>query len=122
MATTPYGSWKSPITSTLIVERSIGLIGVRMDGDAIYWLEQRPRENRAVAVRGAAPPRDVVDAPFNVRSRVHEYGGGAWTVADGTLYFSNDQDRRLYRQGIRGGGPQPPTPPGAGGHPRGAQD
>ena len=112
MATTPYGSWKSPITSTLIVERSIGLIGVRMDGDAIYWLEQRPREDRAVVVRGAASPRDVVDAPFNVRSRVHEYGGGAWTVADGTLYFSNDQDRRLYRQAIGDGTPQPLTPDG----------
>jgi dipeptidyl aminopeptidase/acylaminoacyl peptidase len=112
MATAPYGSWKSPITSTLIVERSIGMMGVRLDGDAIYWLEQRPRENRAVVVRGAAPARDIVDAPFNVRSRVHEYGGGAWTVADGTLYFSNDQDRRLYRQAVDGGTPQPLTPEG----------
>jgi len=112
MATAPYGSWKSPITSTLIVERSIGLPDVRRDGDTVYWLEQRPRENRAVVVRGATPPRDVVDAPFNVRSRVHEYGGGAWTVADGTLYFSNDQDRRLYRQRVDGGSPQPLTPEG----------
>ena len=109
MATAPYGSWKSPITSTLIVERAIGLAEVRLDGQAIYWLEQRPRENRSVVVRGSAPaPRDVVDEPFNVRTRVHEYGGGAWLVADGTLYFSNDQtrgageapDRRLYRQRV----------------------
>jgi dipeptidyl aminopeptidase/acylaminoacyl peptidase len=112
MATAPYGSWKSPITSTLIVERSIGLLEVWLDGDAIYWLEQRPRENRAVVVRGASQPRDVVAAPFNVRTRVHEYGGGAWTVADGTLYFSNDQDRRLYRQRGDEQTPQPLTPEG----------
>jgi dipeptidyl aminopeptidase/acylaminoacyl peptidase len=112
MTTAPYGSWTSPITSALIVEQSIGLPEVRLDGDAIHWLEQRPRENRGVVVRGATPPRDVVAAPFNVRSRVHEYGGGAWTVADGTLYFSNDQDRRLYRQPIDGGTPQPLTPDG----------
>ncbi len=113
MATAPYGSWKSPITSTLIVERSIGLPEVRLDGETVYWLEQRPRENRAVVVRGAEPnPHDVVDAPFNVRSRVHEYGGGAWTVADGTLYFSNDQDRRLYRQRVDDPTPQAITPEG----------
>jgi dipeptidyl aminopeptidase/acylaminoacyl peptidase len=112
MANAPYGSWTSPITSTLIVERSIGLLGVWMDGDAIYWLEQRPRENRAAVVRDATPPRDVVAAPFNVRSRVHEYGGGAWTVADGTLYFSHDEDRRLYRQRVDEGTPQSLTPDG----------
>jgi dipeptidyl aminopeptidase/acylaminoacyl peptidase len=120
MATAPYGSWTSPITSTLIVERSIGLSEVRLDGDAIHWLEQRPLENRYVVVRGSgSAPRDIVAAPFNVRSRVHEYGGGAWTVADGTLYFSNDQDRgaeppdrRLYRQRVDGQTPQPMTQDG----------
>ena len=113
MATAPYGSWKSPITSALIVERSIGLPDVRLDGDAIYWLEQRPRENRYVVVCGSgSAPRDVVEAPFSVRSRVHEYGGGAWTVADGTLYFSNDQDRRLYRRQVDEPTPQPLTPDG----------
>ena len=112
MTTAPYGSWKSPITSALIVERSIGLMGVRIDGGAIYWLEQRPRDNRAVVVREGAPARDVVDAPFNVRSRVHEYGGGAWTIVDGTLYFSNDKDQRLYRRSVDGGTPQALTPEG----------
>lgn len=112
MAIAPYGSWKSPITSTLIVEQSIGLPDVRLDGDAIYWLEQRPRENRAVVVRGATPPRDLVEPPYNVRTRVHEYGGGAWTVADGMLYFSNDQDRRLYRRRVDAQTPQPLTPDG----------
>src|SRR5215472_17047679 len=90
----PYGSWTSPITSALIVERSIGLIDARLDGGAIFWMEQRPQENRGVVVRAAADgARDLVAKPFSLRSRVHEYGGGAWLVAGGTLYFSNDQDR-----------------------------
>ena len=55
-----------------------------------------------------APPRDLVPAPFNARTRVHEYGGGAWLVDDGTLYFSQFADGRLYRQ-AEGGAPQPLT-------------
>ena len=42
---------------------------------------------------------------FNVRSRVHEYGGGAWTISGGVLYFSNDSDQRLYR--LDAGSPTP---------------
>lgn len=89
-----YGSWKSPITSDLIVAKSIGLSEVRLDGNDTYWLESRPEEGgRSVVVRDG---EDVTLAPFDVRTRVHEYGGGAWTVADGVLFFSNDADRRLY--------------------------
>jgi len=78
-----------------------------MDGDDVYWLESRPQEGgRSVVVRRAG---DVLPAPFNARTRVHEYGGGAWTVADGTLYFSHDVDRRLYRLDP-GGEPAPLTP------------
>ena len=40
---------------------------------------------------------DVLPAPWNARTRVHEYGGGAWTVAGGTLWFTEFTDQRLYR-------------------------
>ena len=94
MQRAPYGSWKSPITSDLIVAKSIGLSEVRLDGDHTYWLESRPEEGgRSVVLRDG---EDLTPAPFNVRTRVHEYGGGAWTVADAVLYFSHDGDRRLY--------------------------
>ena len=110
--TAPYGSWKSPITSELIVAQSITLADVRIADGKVYWLEGRPQEQgRNVVVRGAAagePPRDLVPAPFNARTRVHEYGGGAWLVDDGTLYFSHFADGRLYRQ-AEGGAPQPVT-------------
>src|SRR5580698_7403168 len=109
----PYGSWKSPITSDLIVAKSIGLSEIRFDGGDIYWLESRPEEGgRNVVVRGISA-EDFNPRPFNARTRCHEYGGGAWRVADGTLYFSNYADQRLYRLERYGAKPVPVTPEGA---------
>jgi dipeptidyl aminopeptidase/acylaminoacyl peptidase len=106
----PYGSWKSPITSDLIVAQSIGLSEVRIDGDDMYWIESRPHEaGRSVVVRAG---EDVTPAPFNVRSRVHEYGGGAWTVSDGVVYFSHFGDNRLYRIAPGDASPLPLSPDG----------
>jgi dipeptidyl aminopeptidase/acylaminoacyl peptidase len=108
----PYGSWKSPITSELIVAQSVSLTDVRLDGGNIFWLEGRPQEQgRNVIVRAGdagETPCDLTPAPFNVRTRVHEYGGGAWLVADGAIVFSNFADGRLYRQSD--GAPRPLTP------------
>lgn len=107
-----YGSWRSPITTDLITSQGIGLGQIALDGSDIYWSELRPSEQgRSVVVRytGDGPPQDVTPAPFNVRTRVHEYGGGSFLVADGTVYFSNFADQRLYRQEI-GKEPQPITP------------
>ena len=97
--TAPYGSWKSPITSQLIVADSVGLSTPRLDGDDLCWLEQRPTEGgRTVLVRrsSAGETADVTPAPFNVRTRVHEYGGGAYLVSAGTVYISNFANHRLY--------------------------
>jgi hypothetical protein len=99
--TAPYGSWSSPITSDLIVAKITMLSDVRLDGDEIYWLEGRPQEQgRSVIVRSGpgGTAVDITPAGFNVRTRVHEYGGGAWSQADGTCIFSNFEDQRLYRQ------------------------
>src|SRR5712692_25391 len=100
--TAPYGSWKSPITSDLIVKESIGLSQVKLDGDDIYWIEMRPSEGgRQVIVRlsTGGTPADVTPREFNARTRVHEYGGGEYAVHDGVVYFSNFADQQLYRQG-----------------------
>ena len=108
----PYGSWKSPITSDLIVSETIVLGQIALDGQDIYWVEMRPTEGgRYVIVRRTPDGRttDVTPLPFNARTRVHEYGGGAFAVADGTVYFSNFADQRLYRQDP-GGEPRPITP------------
>jgi dipeptidyl aminopeptidase/acylaminoacyl peptidase len=99
--TVPYGSWKSPITSDLIVKGSISLGQVKMDGDDIYWIEMRPSEaGRQVIVRRARDGTTVdVNPPgFNARTRVHEYGGGDYIAHNSTVYFSNFADQQLYRQ------------------------
>src|SRR5262245_4774724 len=106
--TAPYGAWKSPITSDLIVAQSISLGEVQLDGGSLYWLEGRPQEQgRFVVVRDGA---DVTPRPFNVRTRAHEYGGGAWTVSDGTVYFSNFADGRLCRQSVTAAAVEALTP------------
>jgi dipeptidyl aminopeptidase/acylaminoacyl peptidase len=95
MPVAPYGSWRSPISSDLIVSQSITLPEVRIDRGRVYWLEGRPQERgRYVVV--AAGGGDLTPVPFNVRTRVHEYGGGAWTVHNTILCFSNFADGRVY--------------------------
>src|SRR6185436_12221981 len=97
----PYGSWKSPITADLIVRGSVGLGQPIIEGDSICWVELRPTEGgRNVIVRRSADGvcMDVNPEPFNARTRVHEYGGGDYTVVESTIYFSNFVDQKIYRQ------------------------
>jgi hypothetical protein len=89
--TAPYGSWKSPITSALIVTGAIDIersAQVALDGKDIYWVETRPMENGRTVIVRRSPDGTVMDVSppmFNARTRVHEYGGGAFTVEDGTV-------------------------------------
>ena len=111
-AIAPYGSWRSPITADAIVAESISISSVAMDGEDILWTESRPSEGgRNVIVRlgpdGSAA--DVNPPPFNARTRVHEYGGGGWIAHGGTVWFSNFDDQRIYRQDP-GGQPEAITP------------
>ncbi len=108
----PYGSWKSPITTDLIVAGTINLGQIALDGADVYWLEGRPAEggrNVAVCWKEGETDEDMTPSPFNVRTRVHEYGGGSYMVRDGVITFSNFADQRLY-QHRRGQEPQAVTP------------
>lgn len=101
MNSAPYGSWKSPITSDLIVSGTIGLGQIALDGRDVYWIESRPTEKGRYVVVKCVPGDkaiDVTPSAFNVRTRVHEYGGGSFVVDQGTVYFSNFADQRLYQQ------------------------
>ena len=93
----PYGAWPSPIRlDDLLGRHGPNSAEPWIDGDEIYWIEGRPAEaGRSVLVRRAADGTvaDLTPAPFDVRTRVHEYGGGSYTVAGGTVVFSNS-DRR----------------------------
>jgi dipeptidyl aminopeptidase/acylaminoacyl peptidase len=104
----PYGTWRSPFTAERIAQGAITLAQPAIAGDDLYWLELRPSEKgRNVLVRRGAG--DVTPAGFNVRTRVHEYGGGDFLIAGETVYFSNFADQRVHRQD-GGGAPRPITP------------
>lgn len=115
MVQSPYGFWSSPITSDLVVADAIRLDQIALDGRSIFWTESQPQKGgRYFVYRSNGEGLAELVTPddtntFNVRTRVHEYGGGAFLVRDGTVFFSNFTDQRLYRQ-ESGQAPLPITP------------
>lgn len=117
-----FGSWKSPLTADLVASSGKRLGGMAVDGQgSIIWLEGRPTEaGRGVLVQwldGSIPGyKEITPPEFNVRTLVHEYGGGAFTVDGDIIIFSNYKDQRLYLQSL-GSGDQPiPLTPDYGGN------
>ncbi len=100
MTPTPYGSWPSPLTPEVLLAGARGLSFPRVHGTQVYWMETRPEEKGrcTVCTGDATGVRALVPAPFNVRSRIHEYGGRAFAVLGTTLYFVNFSDQRVYAQ------------------------
>lgn len=113
MAEMPYGSWPSPISAALVAAGGIGVGGPVARGDEVWWSELRPSEGgRVVLVRrsGSDPATDVLPAPWSARTRVHEYGGGAWWLGPGAVFFAHWGDQRLYRLDEGAGEPVAITP------------
>ncbi len=127
-----YGSWPSAIDSGALVAGARVISAPRIVGDQLYWLERRPSEaGRQVVMRGSLARLarlaghaglaagdgldDLAEASppgVNVRTRVHEYGGGEYTVWRDRLFYVDDGDRRIH--GGRIGGPtRPLTPAGS---------
>jgi dipeptidyl aminopeptidase/acylaminoacyl peptidase len=103
VVTAPYGSWASPITVEQLTSASIGLLGPRLDGEHVYWLQSHADQGGRTsvwrrAVRGGTA-EEMTPAPLNVRSRVHEYGGGEYAVRGGVGVCSEFAEGRLYRWG-----------------------
>ncbi|MFI6170667.1 prolyl oligopeptidase family serine peptidase [Nocardia sp. NPDC051052] len=112
VAELPFGSWPTSITSEFVVTAAVRLWEVRVDGADVYWSEGRPTEDgRTQIVRLSADGTvaDLLPDGMNARTAVHEYGGAAWWVRDGVLWFTNWADQRLYRL-EPGGMPVPLTP------------
>ncbi len=113
-----YGTWESPVTAASLVEGAVGLGELVVDGDDVWWSESRPTEGgRTAIVRWRDGVTTEVTPPdANVRTRVHEYGGGSWWVAGGVLFYVEYADQRLRR--IEAGGdpvlltPEPEVPAG----------
>lgn len=107
----PFGSWPSPFSAASVAASSPRIDGARFVGAEIWWGESVPAEKGRVTVRRSSGA-EVLRSPWSARSRVHEYGGGAWTADDdGTLYFVDAGDQRVYRQGPAAD-PLPLTPAG----------
>ena len=109
----PYGSWASPVTAASLAEGAVGLAELSVAAGRLYWLESRPAEGGRLVAMTAEPggARQVTPEGFNVRTRVHEYGGGSYVMGPDGLWFSHFRDQKLYRQSA-GGAPEPMTPEG----------
>ena len=112
-----YGWWPSPWPAATVAAGKISRSGLQVDGARVYWSESRPGEDGRSVVVAADPEGGRVDRSpglRSVRSRVHEYGGAAYVVADGVLYFVDDADQRWYRSDRTGADPTALTPPSGG--------
>ena len=100
----PAGTWPSPVTAASLVGGSVGISEIVVDGDDVWWAEQRPEEEgRTVLVRWRDGERlDVTPPGSNARTSVHEYGGGAWWVSDGIAFYVEFDDQRLRRTEVGG--------------------
>ncbi len=108
----PYGTWPSPISAERVARGGVRLSEPWVEGDSVHWLESRPAEGGRGVVCRAEPwssPVDVTPAGFDVRDSVHEYGGGAYAVREGVVFFTHGEDERIYRL-EPGGEPVPITP------------
>ncbi|QYN33036.1 S9 family peptidase [Pseudonocardia sp. DSM 110487] len=107
----PYGSWPTPITSELVTAAAVRLGEVRVDGADVVWAEGRPAEGGRTQLVRRTPDgatADLLPDGRNARTAVHEYGGAAWWVRDGVVWFADWADQRLYRL-APGGEPEPIT-------------
>ena len=112
----PYGTWRSPISAEMVSVGGVTLSQPWLEDGSVYWQESRPSEGGRSVLMHAAPFSEAVEITppgFNVRTTVHEYGGGAYLIHRGTAFFSNFADQRLYRQEL-GADPVAITPESGG--------
>jgi dipeptidyl aminopeptidase/acylaminoacyl peptidase len=110
--TTSYGEWPSPIGGADVASKQVGLAFPVIDGTGVWWQESRPDEGGRVVIVRQGPDgvnRDLLPAPYNARTRVHEYGGRSYQPVPGGFVFTDFADQRLYRCG-EDGTPRPLTP------------
>jgi dipeptidyl aminopeptidase/acylaminoacyl peptidase len=108
----PYGSWTSPITAELYASSYVGIEEPSFEEDQVCWKEGRPKEGGRYVIMRRGPDGSLTEVTlkeFNVRTTVHEYGGGDYFFHNGKVYFSNFKDQRLYVQ-VAGSQPSPITP------------
>lgn len=109
----PFGSWPSPLSAAWASGAAPRLDGGAIVGDEVWWGESVPTEGGRTTVRrrhADGRTEEMLPSPWNARSRVHEYGGGSWTVGPGgLLFFVEKSDQRVWAVGP-GEAPRPLTP------------
>ena len=96
----PYGTWTSPISAADVAAGSSRAGQIIVSDGIVYWSESRPKEAGRVAIMRLLQNGELAEATpsdFNCRTRVHEYGGGAFFADGTTLYGSSFADQRLYK-------------------------
>lgn len=119
--TTPYGAWTSPLSAREVFAAATDRVAPHVDGEDVWWLESRPEdEGRVTLVRRDADGvlHDVSPRGTSVRTAFHEYGGGAFAVADGLALYVDHADQRVYRWRVGQDGPATPVTPDTGGRVR----
>src|SRR5688500_1563943 len=98
----PYGTWSSALSAKGVAAGGPRLGAAAVTRDDLYWVEGRPQEGGRYALvrrRADGTIEEATPEGANVRSRVHEYGGGAYAVSDGVVSYVNFADQRIYRIG-----------------------
>ena len=96
----PFGSWASDITTDMISGSIIGLGQLSLDNSNIYWTEMRPSENGRTLLMGLdnnGKIEELLPKQFNIRNRVHEYGGGSFTLNNGTVFFIDSKNHGIFK-------------------------
>lgn len=117
MPTVAYGTWPSPIDATALVGGASSPTDVWAWNGFTWWSQARPAEQGRITLMRRDPDgtvTELLDEQFGARTRVNEYGGGAWTVVPagshaGAVVFCNWSDQRLYRLDRDGPAPVPLT-------------
>lgn len=96
--TQPYGEWASPISAARVAQGARGLAALQVVDGKIYWLESRAAEGGRYTLvqENAGQQQEITPFPANLRSRVHEYGGGAYSINSAICVYSNFADNQLY--------------------------
>ncbi len=95
----PFGAWRSPVSGQALVQSSLRLGQIQIDGGNVFWTEGRPKGKGRTALMVWSPNRDIreISPPkADVRSRVHEYGGGAFLAASSRLFYIENRDQQIY--------------------------
>ncbi len=106
----PHGAWSSPLSAATLGSAALGLSYVTALEGRLYWVEARPAERGRNVLMCAEPggePSDLTPAPFNARTRVHEYGGRPYVAAGPLVLASRFDDQQLYA--VPGGKALTPT-------------